>query len=530
LAALPDVMKGTEFGHLLLAQLGLVLLAAAWPGGRVAVVLAGLAVLLQTGHGHAASMTSHAGLLVVDAVHVAAAACWLGCLPPLVLVTWIAPQRAAAAAARSFTPLGWVCVLGLAASAAVQGWELIGDVPGLVGTAYGWLALGKFGLLIVLAGFAIANRYRLALALVGERPERARVRLMGSITAQAGFGVAVLLAAAVLTSLPPAVHEQPVWPFDLRFSLDAVREDPDFRREVVTAAVALAVAVLLLIGAALIRRRWTLVGVAGAVVIAWTVLPHFDLLLASANPDIYFRSPTGFTAAAIARGQELYAPHCASCHGAQGRGDGPAAAGMAVPPADLTAGHLWMHSDGELFWWLAHGIEAPEGDGLAMPGFAEALTDDDRWDLIDFIRARNAGLAGRSGMPWGQAPDFVATCPDGRTVTLAALRGRIVRLAIGVVPPVDSGPDVTIVAGSEALAHCVTDDAAVPQAYAIAAGLDPAKVVGAQFLIDGSGWLRDVQTADARPGWADDRTLSTAIGAIRAHPRADVDNGGGMRM
>lgn len=35
-------------------------------------------------------------------------------------------------------------------------------------------------------------------------------------------------------------------------------------------------------------------------------------------------------------GEELYLANCASCHGVQGRGDGPLAAGLARPPADLT--------------------------------------------------------------------------------------------------------------------------------------------------------------------------------------------------
>jgi mono/diheme cytochrome c family protein len=35
-------------------------------------------------------------------------------------------------------------------------------------------------------------------------------------------------------------------------------------------------------------------------------------------------------------GRDLYARYCASCHGVSGRGDGPAAAALQPPPADLT--------------------------------------------------------------------------------------------------------------------------------------------------------------------------------------------------
>jgi mono/diheme cytochrome c family protein len=35
-------------------------------------------------------------------------------------------------------------------------------------------------------------------------------------------------------------------------------------------------------------------------------------------------------------GSEMYTTWCASCHGAQGKGDGPAAAALKKPPANLT--------------------------------------------------------------------------------------------------------------------------------------------------------------------------------------------------
>jgi len=38
-----------------------------------------------------------------------------------------------------------------------------------------------------------------------------------------------------------------------------------------------------------------------------------------------------------ASGQQMYVTYCAVCHGTDGRGNGPAAQAMKVPPADLTA-------------------------------------------------------------------------------------------------------------------------------------------------------------------------------------------------
>ena len=55
---------------------------------------------------------------------------------------------------------------------------------------------------------------------------------------------------------------------------------------------------------------------------------------------------------------------------------------MPIPPANLTEPHTSLHTAGDIFWWLTHG--KPPG---IMPGFANALTEDDRWDLINFPHA-----------------------------------------------------------------------------------------------------------------------------------------------
>ena len=42
-------------------------------------------------------------------------------------------------------------------------------------------------------------------------------------------------------------------------------------------------------------------------------------------------------ATSAASGQEMYKSYCASCHGTEGKGNGPAAEALKVPPTDLTA-------------------------------------------------------------------------------------------------------------------------------------------------------------------------------------------------
>ena len=526
LSAIPTVLASTAFGHLLAAQgiglaLAILLLRrGARPSQRnLALVASAGVLLLQAGHGHAMSMYGRVSLLLAsEAVHLVAGGAWLGGLLPLLLAARLAPPRAAATAARSFSVLGKWCVGLVAATAACQAWTLIGSVPGLVGTAYGWIACTKLLVFGVLLGFAWVNRYRFAAALLGAQPDRAVWRLSVSIAVQTGFGVLVLLAAGVLSSLPPSMHLQAIWPFSQQLSLTTIREDPGFRREVVLALLALGGAVVLASSALLLRGWRRLAVLAAAVAIAVLALPHLDLLLAEASPTSFYHSPTGFAVASIDDGAAVYPSRCAACHGAEGRGDGSLAATLPVPPADLTAGHLWMHSDGELFGWLTHGIEAPQG-GLAMPGFGAVLSEDQRWALIDFIRARNAGLARRATGAWPvplRPPALQATCAGDRLVTLDRLRGRIVRVAFGTAADLPDRDVVTVRVTSDPSARpdartCVADDQAIGSAYALIAGLDQGALGNEQFLIDADGWLRTVIGPDpaASEGALDD---------LRRHP------------
>jgi mono/diheme cytochrome c family protein len=61
------------------------------------------------------------------------------------------------------------------------------------------------------------------------------------------------------------------------------------------------------------------------------------LLVLSLSPtSAHARTPVQDTVQ-MAEGRQLFRRHCASCHGAAGHGDGPAASSMRRPPPDITA-------------------------------------------------------------------------------------------------------------------------------------------------------------------------------------------------
>jgi copper transport protein len=96
--------------------------------------------------------------------------------------------------------------------------------------------------------------------------------------------------------------------------------------------------------------------------------------------DVPERNPIPPTSESVATGLSLYTTHCQLCHGTEGLGDGPSSVGMNPPPADLVV-HVPLHPDRALFDFIHDGIQE-----TAMPGLGEALSDDDIWHIVNYIR------------------------------------------------------------------------------------------------------------------------------------------------
>ncbi len=91
------------------------------------------------------------------------------------------------------------------------------------------------------------------------------------------------------------------------------------------------------------------------------------------------KNPVAATAASLKKGGELFAIYCTPCHGPSGRGDGLIAAKF-VPPADLTNPDLQKaRTDGYWQSYLSVG-------GAVMPAYGEALTPEERWHVVNFLR------------------------------------------------------------------------------------------------------------------------------------------------
>lgn len=114
------------------------------------------------------------------------------------------------------------------------------------------------------------------------------------------------------------------------------------------------------------------------------------LLSPPATPESGLANPVPVTVDSVAVGAGIFSASCAACHGVDARGGGSAAGTTTVPPPALTGpgSHLGQHTDGDLHYWISHGL--PGG----MPAWGTRLGDEQIWDLVDYLRSINGAPVG----------------------------------------------------------------------------------------------------------------------------------------
>lgn len=138
-------------------------------------------------------------------------------------------------------------------------------------------------------------------------------------------------------------------------------------------------------------RKTLIVGIVGAAVLAAAAFFHFN---STGEPSAQtFISPSD--QALVARGKEIYASHCASCHGAnlEGQPDWRKRlpnGRLPAPPHDVS-GHTWHHPDAVLVDIVENGLvpgkTAPQGYESDMPAFGTVLPAADIAAVLAYIKS-----------------------------------------------------------------------------------------------------------------------------------------------
>lgn len=221
------VLDETQFGLVSEVRFGLaILLAACLVYDRLALArrvglgsaLGLVAAIAWTGH--AASTPVELGYLhlIADALHLDAAAAWIGGLLPLVFLLNAARRSQVSAptslqyydVVKRFSSLGIVSVATLIVSGVINTWILVGSFRGFTETGYGWLLMFKLAVFAVMLLFAAANRFGLTPRLAAtSRREAQRDALRGltrNVLVEIALGIMVFAIVGVLGTLHPAAH------------------------------------------------------------------------------------------------------------------------------------------------------------------------------------------------------------------------------------------------------------------------------------------------------------------------------------
>ncbi|MEX2148289.1 MAG: CopD family protein [Candidatus Rokuibacteriota bacterium] len=537
--SLARVLLETQSGTVWLVRHGLLVVLAAflamrgdlsrrldWRAARwQALLLSAAALALIAAAGHAAAVEpSAAGAIATDVAHLLAAGIWAGGLLHLasLLHATARPDGAdarpyAVLAARRFSTTALLLVAVIVASGAVNTLIEVGTVAGLIGTPHGRLLSVKLLLVAVMLALAARNR-RVVPALAGEAATiglPAMRRLRASVLGEAVIGLAILGIVAAMTATPPGRHEQPTWPLTFRLSWEAVAGVPELRPLVLVGSQVAVLGVVAALASLMVRRLRLPLLAGGAVTVVAGLALAVPPLVTDAYPTTYQRPAVAYSAASIAAGAALYREHCAACHGPRGAGDGPAAPALDPRPPDLRAHHAALHTAGDLFWWISHGLRA-------MPAFADRVDVDGRWDLVNVVRALGAAESARTltdtvepERPRIVAPDFSFTVGPTSARALREYRGRRAVLVVLYTLPASTARlvelaqryDVLVPLGAEIIA--VPTDAApdaIKRLSRVAGAVFPVVTGGAaeilagytlfaegphaEFLVDRQGYLR----------------------------------------
>lgn len=534
------VLFDTQFGHALALRFVLTLVVLPLilrPGRRrmvdgVAAVIAAVSVAAIARQGHAGDELGLNALLhlTADAAHLIAAGFWLGALLPLMLALrgTAAETSTQYRVAGRFSTLGVVCVATLLLSGIVNVYYLVGSVQGLIGTAYGQALLLKLALVAAMLAVAAVNRWRLVPRLAA-RDSGAGRRIARHAAIEAAHGLGVIAIVAALGTMIPAVHQPIVWPFAWRFGLDEIASSSDLRADALFSGISALLGIGCLAIGVYLRHA---IAIAVGCAIAFGLGTHVtQLVLIPATPTSYQTSPEPFAISSIAAGDALFQQRCIACHGAEGEGDGPLAAKLPIPPADLML-HLPMHPEGDLFSFITDGL-----DNGIMPRFAD-IPAARRWDIVRALEARYEAkmamstlLAEVTTQPVPRAPDFTLPEPQDDSGTLAALLQHRAVLLVFATPPQSQQRVEQLGQWRAALDQAgiavvtVMQSPDIRSVYALyerRPQLETSPAPHVEFLIDRAGHIRARWRPGDTPDWTQLAALKREIAALTSVAPVDL--------
>ncbi|WP_350112250.1 CopD family protein [Nitrosomonas sp.] len=360
----------------------------------------------------AGSLASHAaaeGLSVLAvlpyALHIILAGVWFGALPAFLLLIYENNKNAKAKPGNApeyktlmrFSAIALpVMLLIILTGITVADRIFDGFYAALVATPYGWLLSIKIFILSII--LLIAARVRvhwlplLASDSQSDNTNPGKTGMRKWVRIEFILALLLLFLATVIANTTPVKHALiENWPFPFRFSILATWDKPN-----VAIQVWIGVFILILAAGAIQfgqLRNWgfkRLIGVPGLLLASGLAIALPPLAI-QAYPETYRRPSVPFDVISITNGAALFNQHCVECHGHQGMGNGIKSRTLSTKLPDLLIEpHTTEHTPGDFYNWISYGMVNTD-----MPGYAEKISEEDRWDLVNYVHALSRGYQAR---------------------------------------------------------------------------------------------------------------------------------------
>ncbi len=338
------------------------------------------------------------------ALHILLAGIWFGALPAFLFIVYSNHRESDktlrllnATYLEKFSTIALPVMLLLAVTGLIVTDRMVDDYyHTLVSSSYGWLLNFKLAVLTVILFIAYQARYKwlpLLSQAEGKKYEESAKHLKKWVSIELFLALVLILIASILANTLPAKHAIiEHWPFPFRFSTDDATWEEPYVEEMFWAGAMLFIFALGMIWFSIkYNWRWkTKILVPGALAITSLAIALPPIAI-EAYPETYLKPTIPLDAISISNGSHLFAEHCISCHGPQGKGNGPLAETLSTIPTDLlTEPHTARHTVGNFFHWVSQGVP-----GTDMLGFSANLSEEDLWDTVNFLHALSRGFDAR---------------------------------------------------------------------------------------------------------------------------------------
>lgn len=208
---------------------------------------------------------------------------------------------------------------------------------------------------------------------------------------------------------------------------------------------------------------------AKATALRWGLIRAYDLQIAPK------------TAPDLKRGATLYAEHCATCHGAEGRGDGAVGKGLDPAPSDFhDAGRMASRSVYGFYNTITLGV-----DGTGMASY-KRLSEEDRWALAFYVANFGAidetRAEGRALWAVGKGRDRFPDLANVATLSANEIKERLGEDGVALQAYLRANPAAVVATKPSPLEFAIATLARSLDAYRVGARAEAARLAIQAYL------------------------------------------------